>query len=35
MKPKSKTKLMKKVNKRYLGGILTNNRFDNWINANS
>lgn len=32
MKPKSK--ILKKVNKKYLGGIL-NNKFNNWINANN
>lgn len=32
-KPKSKTKMQKKVNKKYLGGIIT--KFDNWINANN
>lgn len=34
MKPKSKSKILKKVNKKYLGGIL-NNKFNNWINANN
>ena len=35
IQPKSKIKTQKKkVNKKYLGGIL-NNRFDNWKNANN
>lgn len=34
MKPKSKSKILKKVNKKYLGGIL-NNKFNKWINANN